>query len=836
MGSFWCAPFASASYSGLLIGWDSSEGTDQSDFAVPGITGSLFINEARTIHADSNSQDGTFGSAHPGASISSPPYIEGVWSVGLGGRSDHEGARPTNRLVFRIENHTRSDVTLEAIHFDAVRRWSQAGTQLSLYYASGDLNIPERTLIATTPDGAIPLVGENNVERISSNWADFDISLDGLRDVVLRPRQGATFWLEVVPGGHEHQDIMVDNIGISGRANVTVRANSNSPDVRPSSGPMLTDSFADLSQIHRMSGENAFRNSRIEADRAIGNDNLRIAGRNPWNTTETMYVVYDLQGDIEWATVLAHVYEADGDIRLYASPDDENFVEIPSDWVVLNADSHPWQTWLFRANQFPENSRYLKVESRSVDLSPAWRISMGEVRINHPRDAAMDVNPIARPEPPPPPVAESVLIAGRTFLGETLSGNYSYTHEDNLAEGATRVRWLSSASAEGTFRPIRGQDNSSLQIELAHVGRYIKFQVIPVDSEGLEGEVARSEAFGPIQAEGKVQMKTIILNNPYGDADWDTMGIYKANLHCHTRRSDGASQPAEMIDAYRERGYHILAITDHDYRTQNAYEKVTYPWQDYGRDPEELGMVAIPGQEISNIHHLLSLFNEWPGHGTGSVERALNEIGNHGGLAVWAHPNIYWSVPNRQGYSLEWYLESYHDYSHLVGFEIFNGHYIGPGRPNDHEMWDNILVELLPDRQVWGFGNDDAHSIRGIGTGYNKIVTAELTQAAVREAIEKGRFFATSTNIIPDLEGPAPKVTSFVVNENEGTIQLTAENYSEIHWISGNEIVHKGSTLDIENQALRDVRVNFVRAAVWGPGGVTMTQPVTLGYDFALND
>ena len=40
--------------------------------------------------------------------------------------------------------------------------------------------------------------------------------------------------------------------------------------------------------------------------------------------------------------------------------------------------------------------------------------------------------------------------------------------------------------------------------------------------------------------------------------------LYKANLHTHTTVSDGKMTPAEIKAAYLERGYSIVAFTDHD--------------------------------------------------------------------------------------------------------------------------------------------------------------------------------------------------------------------------------------------------------------------------------
>ena len=39
---------------------------------------------------------------------------------------------------------------------------------------------------------------------------------------------------------------------------------------------------------------------------------------------------------------------------------------------------------------------------------------------------------------------------------------------------------------------------------------------------------------------------------------------FKANLHTHSTISDGQLSPAEIKQAYKDLGYQILAITDHN--------------------------------------------------------------------------------------------------------------------------------------------------------------------------------------------------------------------------------------------------------------------------------
>lgn len=69
----------------------------------------------------------------------------------------------------------------------------------------------------------------------------------------------------------------------------------------------------------------------------------------------------------------------------------------------------------------------------------------------------------------------------------------------------------------------------------------------------------------------------IEIQNPYSQVDWKKDGLYKANLHTHTARSDGSVTPQGVVDNYSKLGYHILAISDHN--------EMTYPWTEF----EKLG-------------------------------------------------------------------------------------------------------------------------------------------------------------------------------------------------------------------------------------------------------
>lgn len=130
--------------------------------------------------------------------------------------------------------------------------------------------------------------------------------------------------------------------------------------------------------------------------------------------------------------------------------------------------------------------------------------------------------------------------------------------------------------------------------------------------------------------------RAYVYYNPYEDVDWETYGQYKANFHAHTNQSDGSFTPDEVIDKYHGAGYKILDLTDHDSYGYNA--DTTWPWTKWDRNPEELGMLAIEGNELSNTDHIGSLFNDYGGPRAGEEELALQKVRERNGLAIMHHP------------------------------------------------------------------------------------------------------------------------------------------------------------------------------------------------------
>lgn len=318
------------------------------------------------------------------------------------------------------------------------------------------------------------------------------------------------------------------------------------------------------------------------------------------------------------------------------------------------------------------------------------------------------------------------------------------------------------------------------------------------------------------------------IQNPYESVNWDTYIEYKSNLHTHTTRSDGRLNPQSVVDKYHALGYTILALSDH-----NA---VTYPWTDFAamepsnrskervendqleaemleyedRDPSQLGMFAIQSNELSRHHHMGSYFNDHDG--TSTEEESLQATKAKNGLTAFMHPGRY-------QFGVGWYADFYKRYPHLVGQEVYNQ---GDRYPNDRILWDSILVEIIRERPVWGFSNDDMHSGSRLGFNWNVFVLPELNEESIRRGMMEGSFFYVYSPHGHD--GPAPaSIRSIDVNRKKGTITLSVSGEDSIRWISSGQIIHRGHAINLNKVPAAKA---YVRAEIYSSGeAVTGTQP-----------
>lgn len=220
------------------------------------------------------------------------------------------------------------------------------------------------------------------------------------------------------------------------------------------------------------------------------------------------------------------------------------------------------------------------------------------------------------------------------------------------------------------------------------------------------------------------------------DLNW-----YKGNLHTHTINSDGDSSPDAVARWYKEHRYHFLALTDHNYLT----------------DPRGLSslfgaserFLLITGEEVTTsfrdapVHVNAFRLSETIQPASGqSVQETLqanvDRILAAGSIPSLNHPFFRWAIEP----------EVFRKAQRLKLFEVFNG---SPDTNDEwglENMWDSALTA---GNEIYGIAVDDAHEFKRFGPdlmnpgrGWIEVRAAELTQAAILEAVERGNFYSST--------------------------------------------------------------------------------------------
>ena len=289
-----------------------------------------------------------------------------------------------------------------------------------------------------------------------------------------------------------------------------------------------------------------------------------------------------------------------------------------------------------------------------------------------------------------------------------------------------------------------------------------------------------------------------------------TLQWYKGNLHTHSYWSDGDDFPEMIMDWYKSHGYDFMVLSDHNILAQgekwklipkdqiyqqgfeNYLNKYGEDWVTYREDSagrtevqlktleeyrplfeEEGEFLIIQSEEISdryedkpihiNATNIQELIEPQGGNSVADVmQRNLDKVWEQRettGIPMFPHlnhPNFIWAITPE-------------DMIQLSGerfFEVYNGHpmvhnYGDSLRPGMEALWDQVQTAYINDGKplLYGLAVDDAHNYHifnenssNPGRGWVMVRAAELTPAALIEAMEKGDFYASTGVTLEDVQ------------------------------------------------------------------------------------
>lgn len=242
---------------------------------------------------------------------------------------------------------------------------------------------------------------------------------------------------------------------------------------------------------------------------------------------------------------------------------------------------------------------------------------------------------------------------------------------------------------------------------------------------------------------------------------------FKTNLHTHSTISDGTLSPEGLKKAYKDKGFQILAITDHnviadhsalndpdflmltaaevDYSVESGwYDTPTYHLNLIAKRADNLWLPGLPKNHSFNERnkdliakmHFEGVKYEYSPESINALIARSNEMGF---LVSYNHPT--------------WSCQSYPDYAPLKGLwgmELRNSISVECGNNDNHNA--RVFKDLLNlGNNVYPIGADDTHGSVTLGFSWIMVGAEKLSYDSVIEALEKGDFYMSCGPEIFDL-------------------------------------------------------------------------------------
>ncbi|MCR5783458.1 MAG: hypothetical protein K6G90_12090 [Clostridia bacterium] len=330
--------------------------------------------------------------------------------------------------------------------------------------------------------------------------------------------------------------------------------------------------------------------------------------------------------------------------------------------------------------------------------------------------------------------------------------------------------------------------------------------------------------------------------------------------------------------------YTVVKANDTEYYSENG-----------GREMMRVPFGIENNPSSLNNAHVCSWFAEYGDGrygGTSDYITPIRNIQTLGGLSVINHPGEYTGARNevytsdaynlkniKYRYIVQKYAGLLINHDTCLGIDVNSK---GDYRTRfDRKLWDILLSKVVPaGRNVYALGTSDAHSADVVYTGFTMIPMSGLAPDAMKSALANGAFFAASKNLgnydelleyetlltangattemtafgaeIHDItekiaaelkekdqgskytapgDIDAPYVNRVTVDDEEDTITLETTGGMVVRWIADGKTIATGGSIDLDDYS--DEIGSYVRAEIFGKGGITYTQAFTLEYDGA---
>lgn len=275
--------------------------------------------------------------------------------------------------------------------------------------------------------------------------------------------------------------------------------------------------------------------------------------------------------------------------------------------------------------------------------------------------------------------------------------------------------------------------------------------------------------------------------------------FYKANLHCHSKYSDGRLSVEELKEEYKKRGYSIIAFTDHEHLIDNShlnddeflaitsceiaikedanlstlkkFDMRVCHLNFYALDPHNTVTpcysVLYDKKYITDeIRDLIRYDTDYERNYSVSDINKMIQIANENGfLVTYNHPS--WSLENATHYL---------GYENLFAVEIYNTGCVKTGIIDDEFAFDDLL---RAGKKIYCTACDDNHNSHDLSSpendsfgGWVCINADNLEYNEIMNALKNGDFYAST----------GPQITSLIYDND--TVRIETSPCSKISLVT----------------------------------------------------
>ena len=290
---------------------------------------------------------------------------------------------------------------------------------------------------------------------------------------------------------------------------------------------------------------------------------------------------------------------------------------------------------------------------------------------------------------------------------------------------------------------------------------------------------------------------------------------FKGNLHRHSNHSDGALNPQEVVNKYKEIGYDFTCLSDHLWKDSKfAAETVLET-----KHLNQKDFITIPSAELHCLGKKYVKDGLWHIVANGlpldfkcadekeTAPRLVQRAIEAGAFVTIAHP--------------EWYSLTFDEclsLSHAHGIEIYNHScHIEAQRGFGTAAADYLLQE---NNRIFLTATDDSHfKMQDSGGGWVMVAADKLSESSILNALKNGQYYS-STGV---------EIFEFEINNYQVNIQCSPSNQVCIVGQGAKSMSQNGKNITQAEFDLKKYPSEWFRVSIASDSGdFAWTNPVWL--------